>query len=79
MASPKKPWTIISLLTFRSQLEWLGVRSPNTAGTTARRQALREGKKRIHQEQEQLVLAAIQSGDLPAIVRGRPKGWRKTD
>ncbi len=69
----------ISLRTFRSQLEWLGVRSPTTQGTAARREALREAKKRAHQEQEQLVLASIQSGKLPHIVRGRPKGRRKTD
>lgn len=69
----------ISLRTFRSHLEWLGVRSPNTRGTAARREALREAKKRAHQEQEQLVLASIQSGDLPAIVRGRPKGRRKME
>jgi predicted DNA-binding protein YlxM (UPF0122 family) len=69
----------ISLRTFRSHLEWLGVRSPNTPGTAARREALREAKKRAHHEQEQRVLAAIQSGDLPAIVRGRPKGRQKTE
>ncbi len=69
----------ISLLTFRSHLEWLGVRSPHTQGTAARREALRAAKKRAQQEQEQLVLASIQSGNLPPIFRGRPKVRQKTD
>jgi len=63
----------ISLRTFRSQLEWLGVRSAQTEKTAERRQAMREEKRRLHEQNEPLVLAAIESGKIPLIVRGRRK------
>lgn len=63
----------ISLRTFRSHLEWLGVRSARAGATAVRRRRMREEKQRLHEENEKLVLDAIHSGRIALIVRGRPK------
>lgn len=67
----------ISLRTFRSQLDWMGMRSAGAGKTAARREERRAEKKRAREENERLVLKALESGALPLISRGRPKGRRK--
>lgn len=68
----------ISLRTFRSHLKWMGVKTPSSRAI-ARREALKEAKLRIGREQENAILAAIRSGLIPEIKRGRRKKETKQD
>lgn len=74
----KKFGSRISLRTFRSHLQWMGVETQSSRAI-ARREALKDAKLRIGREQESAILAAIRAGLIPEIKRGRRKKESEQD